>query len=41
MDQKVWKKQIGEMEKVVKEVEGDDRFREYAADSNSSSKKEQ
>ncbi|KAF8457198.1 hypothetical protein BGX38DRAFT_1248622 [Terfezia claveryi] len=41
MDQKVWKKQVSEMEKVVKEVEGDDQFREYAADSNSDSKKEQ
>jgi len=41
MDQKVWKKQVGEMEKVVKEVEGDDQFREYAADPNSDSKKEQ
>ncbi|RPB04830.1 hypothetical protein L873DRAFT_1798651 [Choiromyces venosus 120613-1] len=27
-----WEKQVKEMEKVVKEVEGDDSFREYAAD---------
>lgn len=26
-----WEKQVKEMEKVVQEVEGDDTFREYAA----------
>ena len=31
MDQKAWKKQVQEMEEVVKEVEGDDTFREYAS----------
>ncbi|KAF8471979.1 hypothetical protein BDZ91DRAFT_485300 [Kalaharituber pfeilii] len=31
MDTKVWNKQVGEMEKVVKEVEGDDSFREYVS----------
>ncbi|CCX15412.1 hypothetical protein FPQ18DRAFT_47111 [Pyronema domesticum] len=32
MNQKEWNKQVQEMEQVVKEVEGDDTFREYAGD---------
>jgi lathosterol oxidase len=32
MNQKEWNKQVKEMEQVVKEVEGDDTFREYAGD---------
>jgi lathosterol oxidase len=32
MGTKEWQKQVQEMEKVVKEVEGDDSFREYASD---------
>ncbi|KAA8908956.1 hypothetical protein FN846DRAFT_644178 [Sphaerosporella brunnea] len=39
MNSKEWKKQVDEMEKVVKEVEGDDTFREYATSENQ--KKEQ
>jgi lathosterol oxidase len=31
MNSKEWKKQVDEMEKVVKEVEGDDTFREYVS----------
>lgn len=31
MATKEWEKQVAEMEKVVKDVEGDDSFREYAS----------
>ena len=33
MGKKEWQKQVGEMEKVVKEVEGDDNDREYISSS--------
>jgi lathosterol oxidase len=31
MNTKEWNKQVAEMEKLVKEVEGDDTFREYVS----------